>query len=285
MSIDESVNVAAISTELQSLQKQRAWYMKSRNMIANRLQATVAGTIGYHTNMDPVKRKGVFAEATKLIRQTVDGDAEPECKSLILTTMIAVDAYNHAKTAIEKEMTKAVKSLPIAEWVAQPDQRGFGILFTGIIIGETGDLCNYANPGKVWRRLGCAPWTKDGETLMGATWKGRSKSKGNKLHAADWEEFGYSPRRRSIAYLIGDGLIKQNGDGPYRARWLEAKVRALETHPEWEWKPCEKCKTAEGTCKTCGGTGQKCGRAHSHGMLLASKLLLKNLWIEWTLNT
>ena len=46
---------------------------------------------------------------------------------------------------------------------------------------------------------------------MGATWK----SKGG-LSAAEWEEFGYSPRRRSVAFVFGENLVKLNfvgGDG------------------------------------------------------------------------
>ena len=85
---------------------------------------------------------------------------------------------------------------------------------------------------------------------------------------------GYSPRRRSIAYLIGEGLVKQNfvsggqGDGrlesesgsagPYRSRYDQKKAEFAEKHPDY--KPL---------------------RCHLHGMLLATKLLLKNLWIEW----
>ena len=40
--------------------------------------------------------------------------------------------------------------------------------------------------------MGCAPFESDGVMRMGATWK----SKGG-LSAAEWETFGYSPRRRS----------------------------------------------------------------------------------------
>jgi hypothetical protein len=209
-------------------------------------------------------------------------------------------------------MKKCVIRLPVANspeaWLNRPEQRGFGALFLAILIGETGDLNTYTNPGKVWRRMGCAPWTfnptgeEGGEkTLMGATW--RSGREG-KLPASEWEAFGYSPRRRSIAYLVGEGIVKQNGkdsaetakkkreagrdvitvNGPYHQRYTSAKAHAYETHPEWDWKDCEECEGAgrvDGeTCK-CGGAGKKCLRAHRHGMLLATKMLFRNLWMEW----
>jgi len=280
----KNTNVAAISEELQALQRQRAWHLKSRNMIANRLQATVAGTIGYHGGMEDDERHKMFAEAGVVIKQIVKGEVSSAIEPLVKTTMVAVSGFEDMKKALEKSMVKLAKQLPVLSWVEDIDQRGFGVLMMAVVIGETGDLANYENPAKVWRRLGCAPYTKDGETCMGATWRGRQDS-GNgttKLRKLDWTEFGYSPRRRSIAYLIGEGLIKLNQDGPYRKRWVEAKIRAYETHPDWKWKDCDKCKGGiEIPCKTCGSLGKTCGHAHNHGMLLATKLLLKNLWIEW----
>ena len=153
-----------------------------------------------------------------------------------------------------------------------------------IVAAEAGDLCNYANPGKLWKRLGCAPFTDEritGKTLMGSTWK--SKREGS-LDADQWQEFGYSPRRRSISYLFGENIIKNNQDGPYRKRYDEAKAKAVEDHPDWI-----KCSKCEGTgknkkrtnCSNCKGTGIVMMRCHLHGMLLATKLLLKHLWVEW----
>ena len=186
-------DLSGLSEDLQSLQKQRAWYIKSRNMMMNRLQATVAGMNGYSNSLSKKDREKMFVEAGKLIKQISKGEAEPH--PLILTGLMATDAFDEQKKATEKEMLKTAKQLPIAEWVDQPEQRGFGLLFLAIVIGETGNLENYANPGKVWRRLGCAPFTKNGVTQMGSSWRmGMNKDDhGEKMHASDWEEFGYSP--------------------------------------------------------------------------------------------
>ncbi len=264
-------DVAGIAAELQRLQRRRTWFLKTRNMLANRLQATVAGTLGYHSGMKEAERTKVFGEAGKLIKQIVAGEVESDIAGLVVPTAAAIEGFNGNKTALEKEMTRQAKQLPVAAWVERPEQRGFGILFLAIVIGETGDLCNYANPAKVWRRLGCAPHTFDGKTLMGATWK---SGRQGKLPAAEWESFGYSPRRRSIAFLIGEGIVKQNflrngaGEqvveteadcvGPYRLRYDEAKALCHERHPDYSDLRC-----------------------HRHAMLLATKRLLLNLWIEW----
>lgn len=250
-------NIAVIAQELQALQRQRAVVIKSRIMQANRLQAIVAGTLGYSSGMDEKSRLKKMSEASAIIKEVSAGETDSPMKAIILTTLVGIEAFETMQKALEKEMLKVAEKLPIAKWVSQSNQKGFGLLSLAIVIGETGDLANYANPGKVWRRLGCAPYTKDGKTLMGATWR---SGKEGKLHAIDWEEFGYSPRRRSIAYVIGENLLKQNGEGPYRTRYNESKERSMENHPEYGPKP---------------------GRHHNHGMLLMTKLLLKNLWIEW----
>lgn len=317
--------------DIQTEQRCRAIVIKSRNMQANRLQSIVAGTLGYRSGLDEKERTKLFVEAGRLIKNIVAGKASAgaHLDDVVCTTMQGVSGFNKLIQQYQLSLTKLAKQLPVAPWVLQPEQRGFGLLGLAITIGETGDLAKYANPGKVWRRMGCAPWTYDGQTLMGATWR---FGKEGSLPAEEWHQFGYSPRRRSIAFIFGECLIKQNfvtrgpvdseeyvpgileepppdllgepdrdaedwdeetieteassvpssASGPYRRRYLDAKVRAFETHPEWKWKPCDKCKGKSGLdCGTCGGTGQKCLRAHRHGMLLATKLLLRNLWMQW----
>lgn len=275
--------VAATSLKLRALQRQRTIVMKSRNMNANRLQAIVAGTIGYSANMTEGDRKKKFQEASALIKAVVDDGEDHPMADVIRVSAIGIEAFENMKASLEKAMVKAAKTLPVMDWVRHPDQRGFGELFLAIVIGETGDLNLYENPAKVWRRMACAPWEFDGRCLMGATWR---SGKEGRLPSEEWEKYGYSPRRRSISYLIGESLVKSNGvNGPYRRRWLEAKVRAAETHPEWPWTDCiaEGCKgKGDTSCPTCGGTGLKCQRANLHGRLLASKRLLLNLWVEWT---
>ena len=237
-------------------------------MVANRLQATIAGTLGYQSSMSEPERRKVFKKASALITEVVKGKKEPEYTDLILTTMDAVRGFDGMKNQLEKEMLELAEDLSVAEWIDEEPQRGFGLQMLSIVIGETGDLSNYENPAKVWKRLGCAPYTKDGVTLMGSTWRRRNAKRGEvRLEKEDWEKFGYSPRRRSIAYLIGENMVKQNGQkkdgnwtfkGPYRLRYEEGKLVFAERHPDYTKL-----------------------RIHNHGMLVSAKLLLKNLWLEW----
>lgn len=57
-------NVSSTCLELQALGRKRFQFMKSRIMSYNRIQAIVAGTIGYHTGMGDKERLAVFKQAS-----------------------------------------------------------------------------------------------------------------------------------------------------------------------------------------------------------------------------
>jgi hypothetical protein len=226
-------------------------------MQSNRLTAIVAGSpeIGYHSGMPEKEREQKFKEARDIIEKASDGKDVGNYTGVINMTLIGINAFNGFRADVEEKMIDLVKTLPIHKWIEDKAQRGIASQMLATIIGEAGDLGNYSNPGKLWRRFGCAPWTFDKQTLMGATWK---SGREGKLPAEEWEKFGYSPRRRSIAFLIGDLIVKQNKD-IYRKRYDDAKAAAKKAHTDW---PDNRC--------------------HRHAMLLATKLFLKNLWIEWS---
>ena len=268
----------AICEDLQRFQRTKTVFRKTRIMNENRLRAIVAGSLGYESRNDEATREAHWKEAGRIIKAVINKTEDHELRALINRSYMAIDAFLIPEEQAEKAMTKLAKTLHVADWVEQEEQRGFGFSSLATVIGECGDLSLYPNPGKVWKRMGCAPFTKGDKTLMGATWKGGRQGK---LDAADWEAFGYSPRRRSIAFLIGECLIKGNR-GPYRERYDTAKALAAERD---DWTRCSQCegvgRKGKAKCGNCKGTGKVMLRCHRHAMLLATKLLLKNLWIQW----
>lgn len=270
------MNTEHICNELCVLQRQRKMALKSKNMQHNQLRANVASEMGYNTSMTPKEREIAFKKADTKIKQIVDDDAEFSIASIVKISYTGIKAFNVLVNEREKAMRKLAKQLPVADWVSQPTQKGFGILSLAILIGECGDLTNYKSPGRIWRRMGLIPWTYNGETRMGSTWMKLG------LPNAEWEAFGYNPTRRSIAFLFGENIVKCNGNGPYRRRYLYAKAKAYADHPEWKWNKCPKCgKRRRKNCTTCGGSGHTCKQAHRHGMLIASKYMIKYLWRQW----
>ncbi|MFZ1992215.1 MAG: hypothetical protein WAW96_20865 [Alphaproteobacteria bacterium] len=107
----------------------------------------------------------------------------------------------------DKQLRKLAGSLPVAPWVEQ--QKGFGLINLGLIVGEAGDLSAYSNPAKLWKRFGLAVMP-DG----GAQRKFADKEKA--------EAAGFNPRRRAVAHILGDCLIKK--EGQYRALYLARKA-------------------------------------------------------------
>lgn len=288
-----------ICEDLQNLQRKRTVLIKSRIMQSNRLKALVAGTIGYSTEMSEEDRRKKFEEADALIKKISTQEENVDnyvFYDVVKTTLIGIDAFEGVEEQIAKVMITKAKLLPVAAWIDEENQLGFGLLSLAVVVGETGNLCNYSTPAKVWKRMGLMPVAHDGEVKAPSTWR---YGKEGKLPSEVWEKVGYSPRRRSVMYVIGENLIKQNmmkkdANGrrepwEYRKKYIEAKVTAKDNHPDWDWKDCTKCKgTGEDDssaekllCQACGGSGNKCMRAHKHGMLVASKRLLRNLWCKW----
>lgn len=252
----DTESASAICQQLRELQRRRAGALKSRIMIENRLVALVAQECGYSSGLDEKERKQRFDEARKVIKQIESGDdpnpdsVERRVSALVQSNLQSASGFDAYVSTCEKEMVKLAKQLPIAAWVEQPEQNGFGLKSLAIIIGECGDLNNYANPAKLWKRMGCAPF----KGKMPSTWRSSKPS----LTALEWTELGYSPWRRSVAWVIGDCLMKGNKTGPYRQRYDEAKAAAKVSHPDWTD-----------------------GHAHNHALLLCVKRLLRDLWAEW----
>jgi hypothetical protein len=259
-------------------------------MVYNRTVSLIATSRDDYSTLDTKeKRDKAFSNAKGYLKPFLSKDFDAKRNSII-------DAYDQSEPAFDivdemssvlrsftksqdeviKKMLPLVRSLRVYDWVCRPEQSGFGEKSLGRIIGECGDLENYANPAKVWARMGCAPYTYGDQTQMGSTWK---KGVIGKLSAEAWTDYGYCPRRRSVMYVITDTMLKNN-KSVYRKRYLDAKYKAWKAHPEWEWKKCDEEGCGE-DCPKCLGSGVKCMHAHLHGMLLMGKLLLKNLWLEW----
>ncbi len=258
--------------KLMELQRRYVTALRSRIQIDNNLSANVAEALGYHAGMTPEDRKKYRPIADGIIEAVRKGKPVADEHEAIATIMraliMAVDSgrgqFDAFIDTLEKSMEACIKSLPIAPWLKKKEQRGVGLLSIAHILGECGDFSLYANPAKVWKRMGCAPF----QGKMCSTWK---SGKEGKLSADEWTQAGYCPRRRAIMFVIGECLVKGNQtkpteknpeketwQGPYVKRYEEAKAKFAKEHQDYS-----------------------AGRCHSHGMLLASKLLLKNLWIEW----
>lgn len=276
--------ISEIVAEIQALQRSRRWYLKMRDMNANPIRSLVAGKLGFTTDMTDEEREKKFSEAQKLINKIVKGKIQvPEMQEFVMAANMAISNFNAKKEMYDEEMVVAVKKLPMADaFCDHPDRRGFAHLFLAEFLGETGDLFNYSTVAKVWKRMGSAPFEKNGEIHMGSAWMKQKKLKG-KLSDDDWKDLGYCPRRRSILYLMGKNMRNQNWRvppvkekitkkilvpgvaGPYRAKYEKKKAEWQARFPEELGK----------------GPGKGPGHSDLQGMLVASKLLAKDITLAY----
>lgn len=249
-----------------------------RNRVAqgNRLVSDVVGILDRRTRNreelegDALSRHltKLHKEAAKIIKGISKGDI-PDDREIqfnlpyILTVAQNAAPFPHVESNYEKTMLEIVKEWPIAKWVELPEQRGFGLTGLAMLVGETQDLHNYPKVWLVWKRLGLLPWTYNGQTRMGATWKSLGRTK-EKLPNDEWIQFGYNPKRRSIVYQVTSSMIrsmskKEGEKSVYRLCYEQKKEQFKERHPDYSK-----------------------GRCNNHALLCMTKKLIKELWIEWT---
>lgn len=155
----------------------------------------------------------------------------------------AQDVIRPHRKRLERRLGAMGKQLPVWTWAE--GVRGFGAVGLAQIIGETGDLSNYANPAKVWKRMGLAVMDD------GTPQRRVASVEGALLH-------GFVPRRRATMFVIGDSLIKGNRDGEYYTLYKSRKEYEREQHPELA--PF---------------------RHHQRAQRYMEKRLLRDLWRAW----
>lgn len=141
---------------------------------------------------------GDRAEADRIYKAALGKGAHP-MSEIALAAMLPLiegrDGIEFHRKAVEKRLVVLAKGLPVAPWVE--GTRGVGLLSLAAIVGEAGDLESYANPAKLWKRLGLAVMP-DG-------------TRQRRVGGADALDHGYSPARRSVVWNIGACIVKAGG--------------------------------------------------------------------------
>ena len=257
-----SPTIGATCMAIQELQVRRVFYIRRINMMDNAMRALVRRMLGWRWEISEAERSKINARAARIVSALQSGKPLKDddqrigdaVRGDVMTVVAARTPLVAARDDVESAMRKMAQSMPV--WAWGKDIAGFGPLGLAVIIGEAGDLSNYATVSRLWKRLGLA--VINGE---------RQRKKAN---AEDAIAHGYNPRRRAEVWsCVGDPLFKhQSGrvdketglvlrdPGPYRIVYDRAKAAFLER-----------------------GTTKK--HAHDHGMRLATKELIKDLWVAW----
>lgn len=123
--------------------------------------------------------------------------------------------FHEARLLPEKRLGKMARQLPIWTWAKEI--RGIDVLSLALIVGETGDLSNYATHQKLWKRMGLA--VINGER--------QRKIKGDKAKAM---EHRICVRRADLMFVVSENLIRCNSQ--YKPIYDREKVRQKVEYPD-----------------------------------------------------
>lgn len=161
--------------------------------------------------------------AGQMLARIEGGRAEEDDSGAAVTVHALLEARDRIKPhrlVVEKTLKKLARGLPVWDaWGA--GQLGFGELSLAAIIGEAGDLSNYATVSRLWKRMGLAVINGERQRKV--------------LSKEDAILHGYNPERRSVVWNIGECLIKAQKEGhPWRNIYLREKEKQLANeHPPW----------------------------------------------------
>lgn len=187
---------------------------------------------------------------------------------------LALEPLESQREMYEKELVRLVKQLPAYDFVK--GTKGFGDLSFACIIGETGDLSNYSNPAKLWKRLGLA-------VMNGGV---RQGNPGKSATAEDWIEHGYSKSRRSVVWNAGNNFI--GGMGKFRPVMSE-DVDANQTYTHYQKLFAKRCRLEQeklGFEVEQAKTGKESYKLHASNRAkrFVEKRVIRDLWCHWTGN-
>jgi hypothetical protein len=259
---------------LKDLQVLRKFVIATEIKNVNSMNALAARMAGYEAH-DEDNREKLWTRGEGIVRRALAGKPPAEGDAEIVAVLdadlgmmrLALEPIRARRNEIEKEMCRLAKLLPVQGFVAATP--GFSLIGLAVIIGESGNLANYATIAKLWRRLGYG-MAKGHETKAYSTWR---KSGG--LSAEDWTTAGYSPRRLGQIYgVVTVPLMMFKAKNSYGAIYDHRRARTLETHPEWY-------ADKNGEMKLTKDGAPRSAHAKMDAERIATKAFIRALWAEW----
>ena len=250
-------DLTPIVNDIREIHKQRDFFIGGRNKVSNMTGAYVRRYLGYDSGEDGngVARQSqevqskIKKEAARLVNSIEKGDEvltlPADVVAMVLTmadTKIPMQGHINKLT---RALEQAAGHLPAALWVKS--KQGFGMTNFGRIIGETGDLFLYETCAKVWKRMGLS--VEQGR---------RQGAPGPNATTEDWIKHGYSKKRRAVVYNLGECLVKQGDDNPWRGLYLRKKSEFISS-----------------------GKSERPLHANKHAKRVMTKQALKELWCVW----
>lgn len=240
---------------IMKLARERSYWMQMRLRNTARLAAMVRSMLQPTRGQEDTWSEETKTQALEIVKEAVDREIrvcenarralvdmkllkiappDPTAHPLLSESFVIITARSLAEWELTErdtlaKMERIVSTFPIAAFVDSPHRKGFTLAGLAVIIGHAGHPLNYPKKGHLWKRLGLAPFSKDGVTRAGSSW-GRYGG----LSKEDWIELGYKRSR------LGDifGKITQpllyaqwratGAIGPYGEAYGRYKARQIE---------------------------------------------------------
>lgn len=218
--------------EITLLYRDYSFAQEQRKRMDLALGAYLRRALGWKKDLPEKERKAIAKDAAAIAK---DADGT-RFEAMVNAQSEGRACFDAVEADALKSMTKLAMGLPVWQsWGAEI--RGFGAKSLAVIVAEAGDLSNYSDKGKLWKRMGLAIM---GDVRQGGLKKGSS--------AESWIEHGYNRKRRSQMWNIGDTMIKaqvrkvkddadeDSGErtslGEYGQVYLDRKARMVRERPE-----------------------------------------------------
>jgi hypothetical protein len=256
----------ALIDEIKSLHRDHRFAVKQKSRIDRSLEAHIrVNVFGFSTFMDADERKKISKQALALIADCRNGK---QTDDLLTTLVVTSDQSSLMWDAIEKDrrklLEKAARKLPAHGFVKSV--RGAGEHGFAQVIGEAGDLSLYANPSKLWKRLGLAPYQGLAmSSWMRKTWRPRA------LEKQEWIDNPFKPERYAIVAQIATHLCDHQVEskaksgtkhgrpkGPYGEHYVRRREHTDITHSDWSD-----------------------GHARADALRYTVKKFIRDLWVAW----
>ena len=187
---------------IRELWRQRTCLHKAEKSLTLQIRAMCRHACDPGKDVEEKERLAVMKkQGDKLYKSIIDNEASHDLfhhiEPYLLPFLMARETLETNRGLTEKRLDKLAKELPVAKWATSV--KGIGLGSLAALVGEAGDLSNYATVSRLWKRMGVA--------VVGEIRQQKVAGEGALDH-------GYSPRRRSVLWNIGGALIGGMGHGP-----------------------------------------------------------------------
>ena len=240
------------------LYRRRRFAQEQRKRSDLAMGAYLRGALGWRKDLPDAERKAIATKAAAIAKNP-EGTA---WELIVLAQAKSREPFEAIEDSAVKVLEAIARALPVWKDFGQ-DVRGFGAASLAAIIAEAGDLSNYPDKGKLWKRMGVAVI---GDVRQGNPGKGAS--------ADDWITHGYNPKRRAAMWNIGDTMLKAQirkvkdaaGEDTGERASLGAYGECYLARKKYELERCPEMTPMQ---------------AHRRAQRYMEKRLLKHLWQAW----